>query len=295
MKHVKIDTATNGHEFYEGLSWTGSSKSNRKAHSPTTRSTYFVEPGAGSLWSVRHGFSDAPGKPNMLIGQYADQDVALVAAERHDFRYWKSSAERAGIDPVFVGSQGAVADFVAALPEHEREDATEMLIAEYTLSDGRPFSAAASFFSATKTGLKQERSGKYTLTLTVDAEAVPLWMMQTGIGTELTIGAVETGKTEDDEWIERGKNAIRRAAVLPADNSFQGWILQRYDRWGLVKTAMAQTTDDVEAAVAETLRRIIGAPSRRTLATNRDAIMRIERLDREFYLDLSRGLGAENP
>jgi hypothetical protein len=293
MKHEKIDVDAPTHDVYEGMHWTGASKKGYKAVSSTTRSTYLVEPGAGSLWCVRHGFPDAPGRPNTLIGQFADKEVALVAAERHDFRYWKSSSDRAGVDALFVGSKGTVADFVAALPEHERDEATEMLISEFTLVDGRPFSAAASFFGAIKSGLKQERNGKYTLTLTVDPEMVPLWLMQNGIGAELTIGAVETGKTLDDEWRERGKAAIRRAAVLPADNSFQGWILQRYDRWGLVKSSMAKTTDDVEAAVEETLRRIIGCPSRRELATNRDAIMRLERLDREFYLDLSRGIGSE--
>jgi hypothetical protein len=52
---------------------------------------------------------------------------------------------------------------------------------------------------------------------------------------------------------------------------------------------MSKTTDDVEESVAETLRRIIGCPTRRELATNRDAISRIEKIDREFYLDMSRG------
>ena len=67
---------------------------------------------------------------------------------------------------------------------------------------------------------------------------------------------------------------------------------KRYDRWALIRTAMSQTTTEVEAAVAETLRRVIGCPSRRELLTNRDAIMRLEKIDREFYLDLSRGFGA---
>jgi hypothetical protein len=106
------------------------------------------------------------------------------------------------------------------------------------------------------------------------------------------IGAVESGNTETNEWLERGKGAIKRSAMLPSDNSFQGWILQRYDRWGLVRVAMNKTTDDVEESVAETLRRIIGCPTRRELATNRDAISRIEKIDREFYLDMSRGFSG---
>lgn len=292
MKHDNITTDLDQHEIYEGLDWKSAGAQASRAISNTTRSTYLVEQGAGDLWCVKHGFPNTPGRPNVLIGQYADKDVGLVAAERHDFRYWRSSSDRAGKRCVFVGSKGTVADFVAAIPDHDREEATEMLVTEHTLSDGRPFSSAASFFEAVKTGLKQEKNGKYTLTLNLDAETVPMWLMQNTLGATLTIGAVETGSPVEDEWAERGKAAIRRAAVLPADNNFQGWILQRYDRWGLVKTAMAKTTDAVEEAVAETLRRIIGCPTRRELATNRDAIVRIERLDREFYLDLSRGLGT---
>jgi len=290
MKHENIQDVEVSHEVYQGLDWRGTSKQRQmKALSDTTNSTYLIEEGAGNLWCVRHGFPEAPGRPNVLIGQYADQDVAKVAAERHDFRYWRSSSDRAGVKCVFLGSKGVVADFVAALPEHDREEATDLLVSEYTLADGRPFSSAASFFQATKTGLKQERNGNLTITLSVEKGVTPLWLMEASLSTSLTLGAVESGSDQNDDWVERGKTAIRRAAVLPADNSFQGWILQRYDRWGLVKTAMAQTTEHVEAAVAETLRRIIGCPTRRELAGNRDAIMKIERLDREFYLDLSRG------
>lgn len=288
MKHETIDTPAATHEIYEGMHWREAAPNSVKAESATTRTIYLVE-NDGALWRVKHGFANAAGRPNIIIGQYAEKDVALVAAERHDFRYWRSSADRAGVRCVFVGSKGTVADFVASLPEFERDDATESLISEFTLTDGRPFSSAASFFEATKTALKQERNGSFTLTLSVDPKDLPLWLIQNGIGATLTIGAVETGSTLEDEWKERGKTAIRRAAVLPSDNAFQGWLLQRYDNWGLVKVAMAKTTDDVEEAVSETLRRIIGCPSRRELATNRDAITRIERLDREFYLDLSRG------
>lgn len=278
--------------IYTGLSWKPSRKDGLLAKSPTTQSTYSVERGAGDLWCVRHGFPDRAGRPNVLIGQYADKDVSLVAAERHDYRYWKSSNDRAGRKSAFLGSKGVVAEFVAAIPEHDREDATEMLISDYTLDDGRPFSAAASFFKAHKAGLKQEKSGSFTLTLTIDPEKTPIWMMHTAPGAELVIGAVEAGNTEKNEWIERGKNAVKRAAVLPADNTFQGWILHRYDRWGLVRDAMAKTTQDVEAAVAETLRRLTGCPTRRQLATSREGISRIEKIDQEFYLDMSRGYSS---
>jgi hypothetical protein len=292
MKDAMVETSTKTETIYDGLEWKSSGKNGLRSQSNTTHSTYVVEPGGGGLWCSRHGFPTAPGRPNVLIGQYADKDVALVAAERHDYKYWKSSADRAGQKCAFLGSKGAVSEFVAAIPAHDRDDATEMLISDYTLEDGRPFSAAASFFAAQKSGLKQERNGKFTLTLAVDPETAPMWLTQTSPGAELVIGAVESGNTETNEWLERGKGAIKRSAMLPSDNSFQGWILQRYDRWGLVRVAMNKTTDDVEESVAETLRRIIGCPTRRELATNRDAISRIEKIDREFYLDMSRGFSG---
>ena len=73
------------------------------------------------------------------------------------------------------------------------------------------------------------------------------------------------------------------------DNAFHAWLSQKYDRWGLIASAMLQTSEEVEIAVSETLRRMIGCTSRRDLATNRDAVLRLEKIDREFYLDLSRG------
>ena len=289
MMHEQINEGTSTPEHYEGMEWKSAHRTGLKAISPTTRSTYLVEQSEGNLWSVRHGFPDAPGKPNTLLAQYADRDVALVAAERHDFRYWRSSSDRVGVKAAFVGSKGVVADFIAAIPEHEREEATDLLVMEHTLKDGRPFSSAASFFEATKSALKQERNGKYSLNLLVDATNIPLWLIESPLGSEMILGAVETGSPDEDEWRERGKSAVRRAAVLPKDNSFQGWMLQRYDRAKLIQTAMAKTTADVEEAVEETLRRFIGCPSRRELFTNRDAIVKLERIDREFYLDLSRG------
>lgn len=290
MKPENLSENSAAHDIYEGLDWKQGASKRMTAVSDTTGATYMVEVGAGDLWCVRNGFTSRPGRPNILIGQYVEPDVALVAAERHDFNYWKSVSERAGIKCIFLGSKGSVSDFVAAIPEHDRDEATQMLVSEYITADGRPFSSAASFFAAQKTALKQERNGRYSLTLAIDAEATPLWLMQAPLSAELTLGAVLDGDPVDNDWIERGKVAVRRAAVLPADNSFQGWMLQRYDKWSMIKTAMAKTTDDVEAAVAETIRRLIGCPTRRDLATNRDAIMRIERLDREFYTDLSRGL-----
>jgi hypothetical protein len=77
---------------------------------------------------------------------------------------------------------------------------------------------------------------------------------------------------------------------------FQNWMLNRYDRWKLIASAVANgTSGDVEEATGETLRRLLGTPSRRTLMRDRDAIAKLEQLDREFYLDLSRGHGLDVP
>ena len=147
----------------------------------------------------------------------------------------------------------------------------------------------ASFFQATKTGLKQERNGTFTATMAIDACDLPIWLLQCQPGTRMAIGVADLGAADEDEWAKRASDALKRSFVLPQDNTFHGWMAQRYDRWQLIATAMQKTSEEVEIAVSDTLRRLIGCPSRRDLATNRDAIMRLERIDREFYLDMSRG------
>ncbi len=98
----------------------------------------------------------------------------MTACERSDFRFWSSEARRGGLAPVFMGSPDHVSAFVSSLPDHEKDDILDMISGGYELPDGRNFSHSASFFEARKTGLKQERSGDYTLTLSIPATDVPM-------------------------------------------------------------------------------------------------------------------------
>lgn len=275
---------------YDGLSWSQVQGRSAlwKAASRTTPITYAVEEIDDGQWCARQGYPDSPGRPNIEIGRFAQLEIAMTACERHDFRFWSSVAERAGVTCVFMGSPDAVSSFVQALPDYEREDLLDMIAGGYALPDGRNFSESASYFPSVKTGLKQEKSGDYTATLSVKALDLPLWLMQARPGTPLAVGVVGLAP-EEDGWEERVQHALRRSYLLVQDNGFHAWLSGKYDRWGLIATAMTQTSEEVERAVEETLRRLIGCPSRRDLATNRDAVCRLEKIDREYYYDLSRG------
>lgn len=278
---------------YTGMNWSRSrGKSNIwKARSQTTPIVYMAEYLGDNQWAARQGFPDSAGRPNMEIGRFASVEIAKTACERHDFRFWTSSSDRAGLETVFLGSPDHVGEFVSALNNHERDDLLDMISGSYALEDGRDFSDTASFFGAKKTGLKQERNGDYTATLSIPAVDVPMWLMQTPPGTSVIIGVAENERSSGTDWSERAASALRRSFALARDNDFHIWIAHKYDRWGLIKTAIQHDSEAVENAVSETLRRLIGCSSRRDLATNRDAIQKIEKIDREFYLDLSRASG----
>lgn len=279
--------------IYIGLSWS-QSRSNAslwKSVSETTPTTYVAEEIEDGQWVARQGFPAAPGRPNIEIGRFASMIIAMTACERHDYRFWASSSERAGLSTVFMGSPDHVSDFVGSLPEYEKDDLLDMIAGQYMLPDGRSFTESASFFPAVKSGLKQERNGNFTATLSIPAADLPMWLMQTPPGSPMIIGVSAIDAEAEDEWAARSAFALRRSFALVQDNAFHAWMSQKYDRWGLIQTAVQQTSEEVETAVSETLRRIIGCPSRRDLATNRDAVMRLEKIDREFYLDLSRGIG----
>jgi hypothetical protein len=278
--------------IYTGMAWRSlNSKANEHwlAKSDTTPSSYIVEEAEEGIWTARHGFRDMPGRPHVDIGKFASMVVAMTACERHDFRFWASSSERAGLTCVFMGSPDSVSDFVGNLSEHDRDDLLDMIAGGYELPNGANFATTASYFPATKTGLKQERNGSFTTTLSVEAADLPTWMIQSQLGAKMIVGAVEVSTLIDHEWDDRVERALKRSFGLVQDNTFHGWLAQRYDRWGLVATAMQKTSEEVEKAVEETLRRLIGCPSRSDLATNRDAVLKLEKIDREYYLDMSRG------
>jgi len=279
---------------YTGMEWTTTAGGKRWiARSSTTPASYAIETVDDGLWVAREGFPDFPGRPNVEIGRFLQREIAMTAAERRDFAFWSSEARRGGLDPVFMGSPDHVSDFVSSLADYERGDLLDMIAGGYALPDGRDFTHQASFFPARKTAMKQERNGEYTLTLAIRPEDLPLWLMQAVPGSSLVAGLVGVEKDSDEVWMERAGQALKRSFMLARDNDFHGWLAQKYDRWGLLASAMMQTSEEVEEAVAETLRRIIGCPTRRDLATNRDAILRLEKIDREFYLDMSRGFSAD--
>ena len=282
---------------YGGLDWTQSrgKASLWRAASGTTDITYAVEEVEDGRWSARQGFPNLPGRPNAVIGCFASRDIGMTACERHDYRFWSAEATRAGKTTVFMGSPDHVSAFVDGLPDYERDDLLDMIAGGYQLPDGSNFTNVASFFPARKAGLKQERSGDYTATFTVAAKDLPLWLMQTAPGAGVVLGAAEIDASSEDEWKERAARALGRSFALVQDNDFHAWFAQKYDRWGLIGSALQQTSEEVERAVSETLRRIIGCPTRRDLVRNRDAVVRLEKIDREFYLDMSRGFAVTGP
>src|SRR5690606_30619611 len=105
---------------------------------------------------------------------------------------------------------------------------------------------------------------------------------------------VNTGHEDSDDektWKKRASDAFKRAHMMANESEFQEWLGTKYDHWGLIAVAMQQNSDAVVEATAETIKRIVGGPSRADLKTNRDAVERLERLDREYYKDLSYGFG----
>ncbi|MFZ3584616.1 hypothetical protein ACOI1H_21005 [Loktanella sp. DJP18] len=288
---IKADDAGN-RPIYAGMPWSAFGSGVKKqwvAKSECTPISYIVQEIEDGRWTARHGFREAPGRPHVDIGAFASMVIAMTACERHDYRFWASVSERAGLSCIFMGSPDHVSDFISNLAEHDKDDLLDMISGGYELPSGANFMESASFFQAVKTGLKQERNGSFTATIAIDAADLPIWLFQSQPGTKMAIGVADLGNDDADEWAKRASDALKRSFVLPQDNAFHGWIAQRYDRWGIIASAMQQTSEEVEVAVSETLRRLIGCPSRRDFATNRDAILRLERIDREFYLDLSRG------
>jgi len=274
---------------YNGISWEHRRANIWSAPSATTPMSYIVEEIEDGLWAAKQGFQDIPGRPNAEIGRYVSMTVAMTACERHDFVYWASVIRRSGGQPVFMGSPDRVADFVSNLAEHERADLMDMIAGDYTMQDGETFSTKASYFPAVKSALKQEKSGAYTATLSIEAADVPMWFLHLKPGAHIAAAVAAVNSEADDEWSERAANALKRSFALIQDGTFHAWMAAKYDNWGLIRTAASQTSEQVEEAVAETLRRLIGCPSRRDLATNRDSVAKLEKLDREFYLDMSRG------
>ena len=279
-------------EHYRGLTWQRMNKDSWKAYSDTTGTSYKIDPDALNphLCLLKAGFADKPGRPFKELGVHKDPLVAKAVAEWDDFQYWKSVSERNGRSPVFVGSPDGVEAFFRELSGSDVQDTLALLDNQQTPV---PFDKTASFFQSVSKGLKQEKTGDYTLTLNVEAAHVPIWLFGTKPGTILNVGVQQVGVEEDEH--ERAKGALRRFFALIQDQTFHEWMLHRYDRWGLMSKASTQNHDAVEAACEETLKRLLGTPQRRELLHHFEAVEKLERLDREYYTDLSMGWSAGAP
>lgn len=228
-----------------------------------------------------------------LLGEYRGPEAAVDAAELHDWHFFVSLAMAQGEEPAFQGSTRSAsleADDLSILMTHAGPAIGHEAA---TAPDGRPFTRAASFLRASKTKLDQNADGSMKLTLTVARGELPLWLIEAPYKTLLMLGAVAMGSETDPEGEEharRIKAIMVRAAARPTESAFQEFMAAKYDRWGLIKDAMRKDSDATEEAVAETLRRVVGVPTRSDLEINVDARQRFERIDREYYEDAARSV-----
>ncbi len=280
---------------YEGLSWNRGKRALCGARSDFTPHIYTVQAAAEEMLAFA-GFEGQEGK--LRLGRFRDLELAMLACERHDFEYFAAQVESDDLVPFFQGSkrtQNVAKVLQEAAPG---EDLADLLSDAPRLPSGRPFHRAASFFEARKEALKQNSDGSWTIPLVIKAREIPNWLRDAPKGTQLSLGAValtEGTPEEDLRWQERHRDAFTRAHLLPQDSSFQEWLAQRYDHWGLLRTALAKDSDSLNDATLETLKRLLGVPSRRDLQTDRDAVNRLEDLDRQFYQDMRMGMNHPYP
>lgn len=296
---------------YRGLDWTCPNPDGGKliASSAITPATYLLDYGQAERCTAFQIFAggqaadlDDPAQPHLRLGVFRDLELAILACERHDFAFAKNRAEAEGRTIVFAGS-----DRIAALarnlltPEEEgSEDALlDQLVPDQICPNGRPFRRVASYLEAKKTVMKQNSDGSYTISFSAPAREIPIAVLESPIGAKFMLGAVvleEMASAEEKSWQERSAEAFTRSYTLPTDSSFQEWLAGRYDKWGLLAAAMQSgTSEDIAKATLETLKRLIGIPTRRDLRTLRDAVEKLEKIDREYYRDMARSHGMYVP
>ncbi len=278
---------------YLGLNWIKGKHALLGARSETTPHLYTLH-AAGEEIIAYVGFYDpktGDAHPARIrLGRFRDLGLAQLACERHDFLYVRADAEARDQDVIFVGSDATRATAAEIERAAPGENLADLLIDMPRSPSGAPFHRVASFFEAKKETLRQCADGAWTVPLVVRAQEIPGWLRDAPKGTHLTVAAMrmaEGAPNEEAIWAERHREAFTRSHLLPQDPLFQEWLGQRYDRWGLIAAAKTKDSDAVLFAVQETVKRLIGIPSRRDLQTNRDAVDRLETLDREFYADLS--------
>lgn len=286
---------------YEGLDWIADPLGGSRliGTSEITPIRYVVDYSADANCSLFGVFSQneiidlsSDYVPHTRLGVFPNLDAAVFVAERHDFTYFQTYADHEGADAMFVGS-----DRIKVLRDALGEiglEAVEYIPGDYICPNGRPFTRAASYFAAKKTALKQNSDGSLTLQISIDADQMPVWMLNAPMGTLTLIGAVQTGHEDDPDeraWKKRATDAFKRSHTMINEPGFQEWLGTKYDRWHLIANAMQHDSDQVAEAAEETLKRLIGVPSRADIKTSRDAVERLERYDREYYKDLSLGFG----
>ena len=234
-------------------------------------------------------------RPGIRLATVGDLELAILTAERYDYEIARGRAAAQG-EPIQFRGSDRIQALVAAFGADE-DGALGLLPGDHICPNGRPFSRMASYLQAKKTANKQNSDGSYALTLTVPAREMPVWLSEAPMGLQLVLGAVALGGEEDEDqsWARRGMEAFKRSHTLPDEPEFQEWMATRYDRWGLISGAMERDSEAVSNATGETLKRLLGIPSRRDLRSNREAVDRLERLDREYYRDLARGFGIYVP
>lgn len=269
---------------YQGLPWVSDPLGRKRlvATSGVTGMTYLVDlsvPGTYPVLRVMNatGFVDleASWAPCDRLGSAGTADEAAAIAEADDYRYFASRARAAGQEPVAKPGLEPAGD----------------------LLDGESFAAAASFFEARTKGLKKNANGSWDLTLVV-GRRLPGWINDGELGTPLLVGALSLGPAEDIDGSahkKRIEDVFRRASIRPSEADFQEWLMRRYDLWGLLQRAAAENSEALEEAAAETLRRLVGVPSRSDLKINLDAVERFEALDREYFTDMAGAKGIYLP
>jgi len=295
--------------LYHGLEWTtdDAAPGRTRARSRCSPGGYEVDwraEGAVTAWSILPAREKGAPAPRVRVGLFKDADLAVLACEWHDFRHARSAGEQDGVELSFVGSDSIArlaADLTAEAGREGDEEAfglIDLLVEDHVCPNGRPFRRAASYFEGRKASLKQnsDASGSYALTFSVSARDLPLWLAEAPVGTKAVLGAVAlAGPDELDAAARRAAEAFTRSHVLPADPCFQEWLAARYDRWGLLSSAVQNDSDAVAAATLETVKRLLGIARRRDLHLDRDAVDRLHRLDAEYYKDMSRGHGIRPP
>lgn len=309
---VSVDTEPNPtderppFETYPGLLWQNCSSGEPRllATSETTGLRYLVDVGGRlekrgpiEVFEILRR-DEAPEaarvawEPRRLVARVDSSKEGVDAAELRDFRFFRQREAESGRSSRFRGSRREV-----ALDRDETELLEEQIgmpaeLAERRWApDGRPFERSASFFEAAKTALKQNRDGSLQIVVTVPRGEAPIWLSDLPLDERLMVGVVHLPSSLPDDRARSAErreleSLLQRASMRPQEPDFQEFLARRYDHWGLIAAALQRDSNETAQATAETLRRVIGVPTRADLKHNKDAQERFSRLDQEYYFHM---------